>query len=497
MRLNNVAHWWTWNTPPSTGIVVLTILAVAPLFGWALAVGNWLVLGALIAMIMVPVVVRWPVVSTFGLYAFLVPFDSVAALPGGGVGGTLTQLVGLLAGGMLIVAGLMERRLGRPPLAALWWGLLVGWAAFSAMWAINPGHVFAQLPTMVSLFALYVTAVCIRPSRQELYGVCLLLVIAGSLAAAAAYFSGIEEYAARDEARGRLVIGDRASNPNLLGAALVLPFALAIGGFIGLRGAVQRAMAGGSVALIGLGIYISSRAAMLALIATIAVLFYRLRVRWQLLVSVLMLCALVATLPGALSTRYRQILTGEDASGSGRTEIWKVGLEAVKDFGMIGAGLNNFTEAYRIYVPSTPRRHAYGAINNYLAIWVDLGIVGLALMLVALGSQSLAVHKARKASRGGVVLAALEAGWFGLLVLLFFGNSIYISKIVWLSWILLTWATCCDEQSDQLTRKPGVVREDRPISYSYTAEQSAQATSPPQLSHPFLSDSRPRFASRP
>jgi hypothetical protein len=435
---------WTWGVPLSTGIIALAILGLAPLFGWALATKSWLILSALALLVGVPVIVRWPVVSAFGLYAFLVPFDSVSALSAEGVGGSLTKLVGLLAGGVLLVAGLTERRLHRPPLAALLWGLLVLWAALSAMWAINPAYVRGQLPTVLSLFVLYVIAVCIKPSRQELYWVCLLLVIGGSLAAAIAYFYGLDE-PVRGTVRGRLVIGDRESNPNLLGAALIPPFALAIAGFIRLRGAVQRAMAGGSIALIGLGIYISSRAAVVGLVVAIAVLFYRLRVRGQLIIAVLMLVVLVATLPDALSVRITRVLSGEDTTGSGRIAIWQVGLDAVKEFGIFGAGLANFVEAYNLYAPPMPLGTGRAAHNSYLMVWVDLGIVGLALMFAALGSQFLGVHNARKAGGGGIILAALEAAWFGELALMFFTHGIYTSKMVWLSWILLAWAGYCRE----------------------------------------------------
>ena len=39
---------------------------------WALACPEqWIILGALVMVALVPIIVRWPVVTTFGLYALL------------------------------------------------------------------------------------------------------------------------------------------------------------------------------------------------------------------------------------------------------------------------------------------------------------------------------------------------------------------------------------------------------------------------------------------
>ena len=70
----------------------------------------------------------------------------------------------------------------------------------------------------------------------------------------------MQEEAANQVSRGRLVLGDMDSDPNMLGKVLLLPLALAIAGFIGGRGMLQRALAVGSAAFISLGIFISMSA---------------------------------------------------------------------------------------------------------------------------------------------------------------------------------------------------------------------------------------------
>jgi O-antigen ligase len=447
--IDTLARWWTWHVPLSTGILLVTVFGLAPLFGWALAGEQWILLAVVVLVSLIPVIIRWPVVSTFGLYALLAcSFDVVPLLEGS----TLTKPIGVLAGAVLASAALVERRLGRPPSAALWWGLFVLWAALSAGWALDAGVALARLRILLSFFFLYLVTVAFRPSRKEFYWVCALTVLGGVMAAGWGYLFGLSEEATGNAARARIVIGDQGSNPNHLGRTLILPLALAIAGYVGMRGVIQRAMAVGCVGLIGVGIYISmSRAALAAMIVMISVLWYRMRARWQILVAAVILLAFSMMMPDQFYRRVGSTVTGEDSTGAGRTEIWKVGFEALERFGILGAGLDNFTEVHSLKVASAGGGR--GAHNMYLSVWVELGGIGLGLMLAALGSHFLAVWRARKAGHGSVVLAALEAACLGVLVLAIFGDSMW-SKSFWLAWTLLTWAVYCEEQSDQAPDAP-------------------------------------------
>jgi O-antigen ligase len=271
------------------------------------------------------------------------------------------------------------------------------------------------------------------------------------MAAAVAYLFGFED-AAGAAARGRLVVGDAESNPNGLGHALTLPVALAIGGVVGLRGLIPKALAAMCVGLMGVGIYISmSRGALLALIVTIAVLLYRMRVRRHVVVVMVVLLAVATMMPDAFYERVGSVATGEDSTGAGRTEIWAVGLKALERFGILGAGLDNFPDVHRLYAAA--RRGGFAAHNIYLMMWVEAGIIGLALMLAALGSHLLAARSARKADGGGVALSAVEAGCVGTLVLNLFGDGIW-DKMFWLSWILLIWAIHCARESAVASEPP-------------------------------------------
>jgi O-antigen ligase len=415
----------------------MAALVLAPLFGWALAAENLIVLIVLGMISLIPLVIRWPIVSTFGLYAFLVPFDSVAGLSGGV---TITLLVGLLAGGAMLTAGIVERRLGRPPWAALWWGLYVMWAIVSAAWAIKPALTLGSLRTLLSVYLLYLIAVSIRPSRKELYFVCLLAVGGGIVAASAGYLFGVEESARGAVSRGTLVVGEQAANPNSLGAVLILPLALAVGGFVALRGPLRKLIAAGAIGIIGIGVYItSSRGALLAIVLAMLVFAYRNRVKWQVLIPIVLLVVVAVALPDVFFTRAGKVVSGEDTTGASRTQIWSAGLAALDHVGVFGVGFMNYPEIYSFSNVYSPGVWAKAAHNSYLGTWVELGIVGLVLMLTAIAGPFVAMRGIGRNSTAGVVLSAVEAGAIGVMTGAFFADRL-VSKAFWLVWILLTWA---------------------------------------------------------
>jgi O-antigen ligase len=434
---HEIGRWMTEHLSARAGIVALSAVVVGPLVGLALAAESWYVVVLLGLVVLIPVVVRWPVISTFGVYAFLVPFDAVTVIPGAG-GATLTRLFGILSAGVLLASLLIRRwRLVRPPAAALWWGLVVLLATLSAAWALDPGLVRKGLSTALSIFLLYLVAVSFRPTRKELLGVCVLAVLGGAIAAG---FGFNQEQYSTQVHRGTLRFSDeRKANPNALAAALVLPFALALGGSVRLRGVVSKAAAIMAVGVIGAGIYLTeSRKALLAAVVMMLVFLYRLRQRSQALIVVMVLLGLIAAVPQAFSDRIEAVFSGEDATGSGRTEIWSVGIGALERFGILGAGLGNFPAVYGREVLSG--RVSMGAHNTYLSIWVELGIVGLVLMFAAVTSHLSGVHRSMATAGNDVVLCAVEAASLGILIIAFFADSLW-EKYVWLIWILSTWAT--------------------------------------------------------
>jgi O-antigen ligase len=423
-----------WFEPSySTVVIAITVLVLAPLSGWAIGTENWVMFSLVVGLGTLPVLARWPVVSTFGLYVLLLPFESVAMTRGA----TVARLVGIVAAGVMLGAGLIERRLVRPPLGTFWWIALVAWAALTAAWALDPEIATRQIPSSISLLGLFLIAVSLRVSRSELNTVCILTVIGGIAAVTAAYLFG---FGANVEAgrRGTLAIGEAKTNANAFAASMLLPLALAFIAFLKLRNRVVKMVALAAVIMLVSGVYISmSRAALLALVVIVACLVYRTGVRWHAFLVVLVLVGLLATMPERFFTRVTSPVTGEDSTGGGRIEIWSVGLTALEEFWMWGAGISNFPIVYTRQVPITFGPMATASHNTYLGTFVELGIVGFVIMLLAMASQLRIAWRGRHS--GSLILYATEASFLGLLVISFFGDTLW-GKRLWTLCIMMVWA---------------------------------------------------------
>jgi O-antigen ligase len=145
-------------------------------------------------------------------------------------------------------------------------------------------------------------------------------------------------------------------------------------------------------------------------------------------------------MPDLLFDRIGLVVTGEETTGAGRTEIWRVGLHALERFGWFGAGLSNFPVAYDRYAYTAPGDPSRGAHSIFLGTWVELGVVGLVFLLAVLFSH-LRSGRGMKGSVSEMAFpAAIEAACFGFLVIAVFSDALW-SKAIWMPWILTVWAS--------------------------------------------------------
>lgn len=428
---------------------IMLLVGGAALLGWSIAQERWLLLLALSA---IPLLLLWPVPAALGAFAFLVPFDMISMLGQQQSDATLTRYVGALSAMVLLVTGLVRRKLERPMVSALWWSLLVFWGAASAAWAIDPNLTIEHIPTTFALLILYVVTTSVHLSQEELSGA-VLLTIAGGLAAAVyssfQYWNGIF-YHGGIGGRSSLIIGDRQVDPNIFAASLVLPLSLALGRFLESRGWVRRIFWLCVAGAIGIAVLLTmSRGALLALAVMVFVYFRRLGINRRVLIPVAVMVVILLALP---SRFYGRLGNAQATGGAGRLYIWEVGLEAFKHYGLIGAGEQNFPRAYSQYLGAGSRVYSYGnadSHNSYLAVSVELGIVGLGLMCLALRS-SLKAARIASNQRQIISTVAFEAACWAMLVSTFFVSMLW-RKAFWLPWILLALASRVkkDEQTNR------------------------------------------------
>ena len=395
----------------------------------------------LIAIAAFPLAALWPVPTALGMFAVLVPFDAIAIVGGGESGTTLTWFVGVAAALVLFLAGLASGRIHFPPRATVWWSLFVLWCAVTCLWAIDPAVALRRMPTAGALLALYLLSASLRLTSNERLWIVRLSVLGGCLAAAyitREFYQGISFGSdSGPAARASLVLGDQEADPNGMAAGLLLPISLAMALFFLSQKWIGKAMAMLAVSLMGFCLFLTmSRGGALALVVIAAVYLRRLN-KWRALVPVALLPLLLVFVPETFFHRFGQAAA---TGGAGRIPIWIAGLEMLKHYWLLGAGINNFSVAYSSYAGFAPVFKGYGraAHNIYLGTWVELGMVGIALLLLAVRSQFRDVARARV--EFDPIFVGSEAACWAILVAGFFLDVLW-RKYFWLSWILLTIST--------------------------------------------------------
>ena len=112
-----------------------------------------------------------------------------------------------------------------------------------------------------------------------------------------------------------------------------------------------------------------------------------------------------------------------------RLNYWRSSLEIIKDNPIKGVGWGNFGAAYQKYMlPGATETRA--AHNNYLQLWVELGVFGL------IGFLWLAFLFIRKTPKTGLQIGLLSAG-VAFLVYSLFDYGLFISQVAFHWWVIL------------------------------------------------------------
>ena len=328
---------------------------------------------------------------------------------------------------------------------ALTWALVafIAWAMLTLVWAKDPSPgitaIIRYLPNVLLLPIAY-TAV---RTRRDLTLVLGALVLGAVVAAS----FGIVKPPGPEviEARATGTIGD----PNELAAALLVGLALGAGFTLSRQGNLA-VRAGGAIAvpICALGIFLSlSRGGLIALAAALLAGTV-LAGRWRAAMAVLLVItasAGVLYFTDVASPRARERVTQANG-GSGRSDVWTIGLRMVSAHPIGGVGVGNFQVASSDYVIQPGlivRADAFFSTapkithNTYLQFLTEMGIVGLLLFVgIVLACLRCALSAAQLwSAQGEVGMEALARGTLlalvGLLVADFFISENY-GKLLWM-----------------------------------------------------------------
>jgi O-antigen ligase len=318
------------------------------------------------------------------------------------------------------------------------------WATLSLAWSQGHGDAVTALLRYLPNLLLFPIAYTAIRERRHAFAVVMVLIGGATLAAAAGVLSPPPNPGAFEPARATGTIGDA----NELAAALVVGLFLASAIlFDRARPALLRGACACTAVLCLGGIVLSlSRGGLVALgVAAVVAVVVAGRWRASMLAAAVAVCASAIFYFVALAPLPARERVTEVGTGTGRTDLWTVGLRMVDAHPLNGVGVGNFQDASIHYLLQPGLIHRADFIittpkiahNTYLQAFAELGIPGgILFLLIILSGAACTLMAARVAARTGQLeLELLARGLFvataGFLAASFFISQNY-SKLMWM-----------------------------------------------------------------
>jgi O-antigen ligase len=375
---------------------------------------------ALVAAVVIGLVgFRWPLLPLL-VFVVFVPIEEVVLIDGIG---TLSRLAGILFAVSYGIPRIARLAFNAMPPAG--WAYF-GWSMASLGWALDPTVAWAELSTLIQLFLI---ALLVADFVIEHPTLVRPVLWAYSLSAAASALVGIVVYIDLGSATQRAAAITH-QNPAQF-AAILLP-GLVFGLYEIVSGR-QRVLGAGVALLTSLGVVVSgTRGAWVAVVVVVLFLVLReasLRRKVATIGSVLILGAVVYSIPGVSDLLALRAGNAVSTGGAGRTDIWTIGSKIYESSPLLGVGYANFPVAYtQDLVRSTNVSYTlsgYGPHNLVVGTIAELGPIGLLLLAGFVGPYLL--------RRGwGPEAAAIQASLISLMTLALFLDILSNRKQVWL-----------------------------------------------------------------
>jgi len=382
-----------------------------------LLVGLLLLLGLAVAVVN-------PTILLYG-YCAAIPLNDL--LPPGPAG-TIGRIAGLVFFVGYLVRSPNSLRPGTIPIVG--W-LYVGWALASTLWAVDNDTSFDAWLSLAQLFAITVLIASIlatNPQAGRRAAVAYLITASvTAVVAIAPVVQGSEAYLSRAAA-----FGDQ--NPAGF-ASLLVPVVILLMGEVQSRGASRavRGLASAALVICIVAVGLSgTRSAWLGIAVATMVWVGLRRERRQVAAvasAAIGLVVLFVLVPGASDFLLERTGTSVASGGSGRTDIWEVGLKIYASAPVLGVGFGNFPLAFTPNVIAQVAGANVGGAGRdphsvLLGALAETGFIGAVLLILFVGITLLRVDTD---GFGAMIRAAL----IGLIVESFFLETL-TRKHVWL-----------------------------------------------------------------
>jgi O-antigen ligase len=315
----------------------------------------------------------------------------------------LAPWVGLLAFGVAFLRWVVIRRARKPSLLHYSMLALIGWTALSALWTVDWDSTASRIGTFAQLLAFVWLIWELAGTERRVRGLLLAYVFGCLIASGITLYNYATGYTAAQLAGGGVIVGGIAVgkwdtsrysvyglNENDLGLMLALSipiifYLLASSKSTKVKVICWLQFVVGITAIL----LTASRGALLSVVVGLMMyplVFLRLT-RWQRGLSltacaVLLLCAALVVPPSSWAriVEVRSELSGGTLSH--RTTIWAAGMETFRDHALVGVGAG----AYGASILKTVDL-PFVAHNTFLSVLVELGVIGMLLLLVMLASM--------------------------------------------------------------------------------------------------------------
>jgi O-antigen ligase len=365
-----------------TIILLVAFIAIEIAYGVATAtlVDDWylpvVAVGALIVALMTFVEPIW------GLYLFVAAMFAEGALVIE-EGPTGARLLGILVFGAWVAHSLVNGRFHITLFPPVLFGLAyVIWGVVSASWALDTRLVFERARVIVQSMALYILVINLVTSPETLQKLLSVVVVVSLVMALVVVYRAL--VGAMIEGRVD-VVEISGYDPNEQAAGLLLGAGVLMGLFSQEVERRRRLVYLIAFAVMGLAVLSTgSRGGVVSLVAMLLLSVIIGRGSWQLALMALLVVSLaLPLLPATLLERVVSIVTLPDR-GTGRVDIWLVGLKIISAHPLLGVGWGNFGEGFDEYLPDTSGIRIFlppgmGPHNVFLGALGELGVIGFAL----------------------------------------------------------------------------------------------------------------------
>ena len=377
--------------------------------------------------------------------------------------GSLAKWLGVVTGLLLISRGLLTRA-WRPPARPAWFlAAFCFWGLLTIFWSIRPDQSQSALMTLVELVSLSVALSVTPLSSRELRVIREMVVVGGTLVAAIALWKWFEFGALSVARLGYDVASGGSTNPNALAFSLYLPISFSLAGILFGKSLGPRGWSYLTFTTMMVAVTLTQSRG--GIIGVTSIVLFMLCAHRKIRLSTLVVLGTVGIVTWQVAPALLGRFTaGEFWSGSGRLDVWEIGIQALKSYWVGGSGLGTFPFAYFEIVARKGGGMRRGALleldahNLYLQLGVELGVVGVVLFAVAFLTLFRALLRTERRAEDPLPPLSLQAALVGSLIAAFFSGPLRV-KLFWLmvglSMLVVIWS-----RSDSMVEGKAVQRRE-------------------------------------